>query len=175
MRRVILICVGVTAMVALLAGCDTPALGRHSYADPSNDRSPGTPFEVEILRTIIKVGLPSGISQKVKITVEVEDSVPFAEWGPAIHGMSITFREPGHDFEIWSDHDGVSLYDGSPPVCPVTRTHNPSLDRYTFSFELSCLGGTRAVAVANVKTFHVPTDPAADKAPNTKVVIPGPT
>ncbi len=160
MRKFIVSFVGVAAIVMLLASCDQNVVaGRFSYGDPPGDQRAGTPFEVDILRVVVKA------TTKATITVEVEDSVPFEEWGTAIDSISITLIDGERTLDLFVDRNGAALYDGSPSICSVTRSHNAELDRYSFSFARNCLERNTHLSVNNVRTFHIPGD-RADRAGN---------
>lgn len=169
MRKLILTCVGAAAVVALLAGCDQNIVPRRfSYGDPAGDQRAGTPDEVDILGVVVKA------TTKATINVDVAIGVPFEEWGTAIDSMSITLVD-GADrtLDLFVDRNAATLYEGSPPVCSVTRSYNAELSRYSFSFARNCLEDRKVVRVTNVRTFHIPGD-RADRAGNSNSLqIPG--
>jgi hypothetical protein len=154
MRRIIFSGVGVLLVVLLATSC--LSYGRFTFNDVGGDQNGGPP-EVDLRTVIIKA------TDKASITVEVEESVPFDEWGPVIAGISITIMDGGRTLDLYADRDGAALYDGSSSVCAVTRAHNASLDRYTFSFERSCLNERRLLIVKKVRSYHIPGS-LADKA-----------
>lgn len=158
MRKFIVSLVGVVAMVALLASCDQNVVpGRFSFGDPAGDQRAGTPFEVDIVGVVVKA------TTKATITVDVDGSVPFEEWGTAIHSISVTILDGDRTIELFADHDGAALYFGSGSFCGVSRKHNAELNRYVFSFDRGCLNDRDHVWVKTVRTFHIPGD-RADRA-----------
>lgn len=158
MRKFIVSFVGVAAIVALLAGCDQNVVReRFSFPDPAGDQRAGTPFEVDIVGVVVKA------TTNATVTVDVDGSVPFEEWGTAIHSISVTIIDGSRTIELFADRDGAALFEGSGSFCGVSRKHNAELSRYVFSFDRNCLEDRDHVWVKTVRTFHIPGD-RADRA-----------